>query len=256
MNIPGREIRSVTVLTGAGISAESGVPTFRGKGGLWRSYRAEDLATPHAFRADPRLVWEWYDWRRSLIGICQPNAAHRTLVEMERHFDDFVLITQNVDGLHGLAGSRHIVELHGNIWRMRCTRGCRPSWEERTVPLPEIPPRCPDCEALARPDVVWFGESLPGESLEAAIAAVQHCQMMLVVGTSAVVHPAASLPLLALQSGAYVAEINPQRTPLSDAVHQVIHQPAAVALPSWWLAWLAETPSQPPPAGLPGTPGG
>jgi NAD-dependent deacetylase len=241
MNTFDMEIRSLTVLTGAGISAESGVPTFRGEGGLWRSYRAEELATPSAFRADPRLVWEWYDWRRGLIGACQPNAAHQTLAEMESHFDDFVLVTQNVDGLHRLAGSRHIIELHGNIWRMRCTRHCQPPWEDRSSPLPEIPPHCPGCGALARPDVVWFGESLPGRSLEAAFAAAQRCQLMLVVGTSAVVQPAASLPLLALQRGAYVVEVNPQATPLSDAADQVIRQPAATALAQWWQSWPAES---------------
>jgi NAD-dependent deacetylase len=240
MDIPVDQVRSVAVLTGAGVSAESGVPTFRGEGGLWRSYRAEDLATPRAFQRDPRLVWEWYDWRRSLIGACEPNAAHHTLARMETHFDEFTLITQNVDGLHRLAGSQDVVELHGNIWGMRCTRGCRTPWEDRTVPLPEIPPRCPDCGAPARPAVVWFGESLPGEALDAAYAAAQRCQVMLVVGTSAVVQPAASLPLLALQRGAYVVEFNPQPTPLSEAVDQAIREPAAVALPDWWRGWLAE----------------
>jgi NAD-dependent deacetylase len=240
MGVPLDQVRSLAVLTGAGISAESGVPTFRGPGGLWRNYRPEDLATPRAFRRDHKLVWEWYDWRRALIGDCQPNAAHDILAEMEPHFDDFVLVTQNVDGLHRLAGSRKIVELHGNIWGLRCTRGCRPHWEDRTVPLPEIPPHCPDCGALARPDVVWFGESLPGEALDAAFAAAQRCQVMLVVGTSAVIQPAASLPLAALQRGAYVVEVNPQPTPLSEVVDEAIREPAATALPGWWRAWLAE----------------
>lgn len=240
MEIALDQIRSLAVLTGAGISAESGVPTFRGAGGLWHNHRPEDLATPAAFRRDPGLVWEWYDWRRGLVSACQPNAAHDTLAEMESHFADFVLITQNVDGLHRLAGSRNIVELHGNLWGMRCTRGCRSHWEDRTVPLPEIPPHCPRCGALARPDVVWFGESLPGEALDAAFAAAQRCQVMLVIGTSAVVQPAASLPLLALERGAYVVEINPQPTPLSQAVHQPIREPAAKALPGWWRAWQAE----------------
>jgi NAD-dependent deacetylase len=239
-NILVDQVRSVTVLTGAGVSAESGVPTFRGEGGLWRRYRAEDLATPGAFHRAPELVWEWYDWRRSLIGACEPNAAHYTLAEMESHFDDFVLVTQNVDGLHRLAGSRNVVELHGNIWGLRCTRGCRLPWEDRSVPLPEIPPNCPSCGALARPDVVWFGESLPAGALDEAFAAARRCQVMLVVGTSAVVHPAASFPVVALQNGAHVVEINPQPTPLSDAVDQTIREPAAVALPRWWRAWLAE----------------
>jgi NAD-dependent deacetylase len=224
----------MVVLTGAGISAESGVPTFRGEGGLWRNYRAEELATPHAFRRDPELVWSWYAWRREVVGACRPNGAHETLVEMETQLDDFCLVTQNVDGLHSLAGSRNVVELHGNIWGMRCTRHCRPVWEERADPLPQIPPRCPDCGALARPDVVWFGETLPSGALEQALLAAQRCQLMLVVGTSAVVEPAASLPLLALQRGAQVIEINPQPTPLSPAVDEAIREPAAMALPRWW----------------------
>ncbi len=240
MPISREQVRSMAVLTGAGISAESGVPTFRGPGGLWRNYRAEELATPRAFRRDPALVWEWYDWRRGLIGACQPNAAHHALVEIESHLDDFLLITQNVDGLHRLAGSRNVVELHGNIWRLRCTQGCRSPWEDRAVPLPEIPARCSRCGAMARPDVVWFGESLPAEALDAAFAAVKRCQVMLVIGTSAVVHPAASLPLIAVQRGAYVVEINPQPTPLSDIVDQSLREPAAVALPTWWRAWQAE----------------
>ncbi len=240
MPIPLRQVRSVVALTGAGVSAESGVPTFRGKDGLWRTYRAEELATPQAFQRDPQLVWEWYQWRRGLIGGCQPNAAHHTLVEMESWFDEFTLITQNVDGLHRLAGSNDVVELHGNIWGMRCTAACRPPWEDRTVPLPEVPARCPSCGALARPDVVWFGESLPGDSLDAAFSAVRRCELMLVVGTSALVTPAASLPLMALQRGAYVVEINPGRTPLSDLVDRSIREPAAQALPAWWRAWQAE----------------
>jgi NAD-dependent deacetylase len=234
-----RDARSVVVLTGAGISAESGVPTFRGEGGLWRQYRAEELATPQAFRRDPGLVWEWYDWRRQLIRDCGPNAAHRTLTEMEAQFDDFVLVTQNVDGLHRLAGSRNVVELHGDIWRMRCTRGCRTGWEDRTSPLPQVPARCPSCGALARPDVVWFAESLPPDAIDAAWAAAQRCQLMLVIGTSAVVQPAASLPVLALQNAAYVVEINPEPTPVSDLVDEAIREPAAEALPRWWRTWLA-----------------
>ena len=232
MRMPVSQVRSVAVLTGAGISAESGVPTFRGKDGLWRNYRAEDLATPGAFRRDPRLVWEWYDWRRGLIGGCEPNAAHRTLVGIGSCFPAFTLITQNVDGLHSLAGSEDVVELHGNIWVLRCTEGCRANWEDRTVPLAEIPPRCPSCGALARPNVVWFGESLPASVLDAAFAAAGTCEVMLVIGTSALVNPAASLPLVALQRGAHVVEFNPYPTPLSDLVDEVIREPAASGLPS------------------------
>ena len=227
----------VAVLTGAGISAESGVPTFRGDGGLWRNYQAQDLATLRAFHSDPKLVWEWYDWRRALIGASEPNAAHNTLVEMERHFADFALITQNVDGLHRLAGSQRVVELHGNLWRMRCMRNCQPAWEDRRTPLPDIPPHCPACGAVARPDVVWFGESLPENALDSAFVAAQRCRLMLVIGTSALVQPAASLPWVARQSGATVVEFNPQPTSLSAVVDEAIRQPAALGLPLWWRNW-------------------
>ena len=223
----------VTVLTGAGISAESGVPTFRGQAGLWRDFRPEDLATPRAFRRDPGLVWEWYDWRRGLIGACEPNAAHRTLAEMEQRLPDLTLITQNVDGLHQLAGSRHVLELHGNIWRTRCL-GCDRVSEDHRVPLPEIPPHCPKCGGPLRPDVVWFGESLPSQVLEAAWAAAARCRLMLVIGTSAVVHPAASLPLVALRNGARLIEINPAETPLSTHAYEILRGPAAELLPGWW----------------------
>jgi len=223
----------VAVLTGAGISAESGVPTFRGEGGLWRNYRPEQLATPEAFRRDPALVWEWYDWRRGLIGACAPNAAHGTLAEMEAALPDFTLITQNVDGLHRAAGSRNVLELHGNVWRARCI-GCSKTTKDRRVPLPEIPPRCPECGELLRPDVVWFGESLPPEVLDAAWTAAARCRLMLVIGTSAVVQPAASLPLVALRNGARLVEINPAETSLSAHVHQALRGPAAEELPRWW----------------------
>jgi NAD-dependent deacetylase len=231
----------VTVLTGAGISAESGVPTFRGHGGLWRDFRPDQLATTDAFGHNPGLVWEWYDWRRGLIGACAPNEAHQTLADMETTVPDFTLVTQNVDGLHQAAGSRNVLELHGNIWRVRCT-GCGKVAEDRRVPLPGIPPRCPECGALLRPDVVWFGESLPEEALETAWAAAAHCRLMLVIGTSAVVQPAASLPLVALRNGAQLVEVNPAETPLSAYAHQVLRGPAAEVLPGWWQAHRHVTP--------------
>lgn len=228
-------IRSITVLTGAGISAESGIPTFRGPDGLWRQYRAEELATPGAFDRDPRLVWEWYAWRRELIHGCQPNAAHHTLVELETHTPEFTLVTQNVDGLHRMAGSRNLVELHGNIWRVRCTAGCGER-EAREPKMEVLPPRC-SCGALLRPAVVWFGESLPRGVVEAAFAAASHCQVLLSIGTSALVQPAASLPLWAKRAGAYLIEINPQPTPLSGIVDERIEEPAAQALPRLWRQW-------------------
>jgi len=223
----------VVVLTGAGVSAESGVPTFRGSGGLWRSYRATDLATPTAFARDPRLVWEFYSWRRELVAACRPNPAHKALAQMERRLPDFTLITQNVDGLHQAAGSQRVVELHGSLWRVRCTR-CSYQAEDRRVPLPQLPPRCPRCEGLLRPDVVWFGEALPQGVLEQAWAAAGRASVMLVVGTSAVVEPAASLPRLAKARGAYLIEINPEETPLSPYADEVIREPAGQALPAWW----------------------
>jgi NAD-dependent deacetylase len=158
-----RRAKSLVVITGAGISAESGIPTFRGADGLWRRYRAEDLATPQAFQRDPRLVWEWYDWRRRLISEKEPNAGHVAIAAMEGLFEEFLLITQNVDGLHRKAGSRKLIEIHGNLWRVRCMgEGTVSSNNE--VPLKEIPPRC-ECGALLRPDVVWFGESLSEKDL-------------------------------------------------------------------------------------------
>jgi len=225
----------VVALTGAGISAESGVPTFRGAGGLWREFRPEDLATPEAFVRDPKLVWEWYAWRREVVAGCDPNAAHRVLVEMEEQLrrENFTLVTQNIDGLHEAAGSRNVLRLHGSLWSMRCTReGTRNS--DRRVPLEEIPPRCSDCGALLRPDVVWFGETLDRDVLEAAIAASRRAKMMIVIGTSAAVQPAASLPLLAKRNGARLIEINPDETPLSADADEVLRGPAAVELPRWW----------------------
>ena len=230
------QYKRIVALTGAGISAESGVPTFRGEGGLWHQYRAEDLATPGAFARDPKLVWEWYDWRRGLIGACQPNPAHHTLVDMEAELPNFTLITQNVDGLHRLAGNRRLLELHGDIWRLRCTReGTRQV--DRTTPLPEIPPHCANCGALLRPDVVWFGEALPTDILDAAFAAAAMCDIVLVIGTSALVQPAASLPLIAKENGAALVEINPQPTPLSDYADLSLRQPSAQALPQLWETW-------------------
>ncbi|MEE8391267.1 MAG: NAD-dependent deacylase [Anaerolineae bacterium] len=225
----------VVVLTGAGVSAESGIPTFRGKGGLWRNFRPQELATPAAFRRDPALVWEWYDWRRGLIGSCAPNAAHETLAEMEATLPDFTLITQNIDGLHQAAGSRNVLRLHGNIWHMQCL-GCDRIVEDHRVPLPEIPPLCPKCGVLLRPDVVWFGESLSRDILEAAWAAAARSRFMLVIGTSALVQPAASLPLVALRNGARLVEVNPAETPLSEHAHEILRGPAAEVLPEWWEA--------------------
>jgi NAD-dependent deacetylase len=225
-----RGARSVLALTGAGVSAESGVPTFRGPGGLWRDFRPEDLATPEAFARDPRLVWEWYAWRRETIAPLRPNAAHAALAALERRLDGFRLATQNVDGLHAAAGSGRVLELHGSIWRLRCC-GCGRSAEDRRVPLPELPPRC-SCGALLRPGVVWFGEMLPPGALEEAMAAAASAEVVLVIGTSSLVYPAAALPQVARAKGAFVIEINTEPTPLSALADVALRGPAAELTPA------------------------
>ncbi|MFQ5927152.1 MAG: NAD-dependent deacylase [Terriglobia bacterium] len=221
--------RALAVLTGAGVSQESGVPTFRGADGLWRRYRPEELATPEAFARDPRLVWEWYDWRRSLIAQAQPNPAHHALAALEQRVPEFALLTQNVDGLEETAGCRNVLRLHGDIWLLRCV-GCGREEKNRSVPLPGLPPRCA-CGALLRPGVVWFGESLPAEVWQQAFAAAGQADVFLVVGTSAVVQPAASLPLVAKQAGARLVEINLEPTPLSSVVTASFYGPAGELLP-------------------------
>ncbi|HLK69686.1 MAG TPA: NAD-dependent deacylase [Bryobacteraceae bacterium] len=220
---------AVAVLTGAGISAESGVPTFRGAGGLWKEHKAEDLATAEAFARDPRLVWEWYNWRRELIAKATPNPGHKALVQLEIRKPRFTLITQNVDGLHDMAGSGKILKLHGDIWRMRCT-ACGANFPNRRVPLPKIPPHCA-CGGLARPGVVWFGEPLPDGMIKEAEHAAAAAQVFLVVGTSAVVHPAASLIPYAKQAGAKVIEINVEPTQATKTVDLSLMGPSGEMLP-------------------------
>ncbi len=221
--------RRVAVLTGAGISADSGVPTFRGTDGLWKNFRAEELATPEAFARDPSLVWEWYNWRRELIATKSPNAAHHALVELERRVERFWLITQNVDGLHPDAGSRKLSEIHGNIWKVRCTQ-CRQVHRNREVPIP-ILPLCPACGGLLRPHIVWFGESLDPDDLDRSAAAVGSCEVLLIIGTSGIVYPAASFASLAKQAGAFVAEVNLDPTPNSQIVDVAVGGRAAEVVP-------------------------
>ncbi|GKS58134.1 NAD-dependent protein deacylase [Nitrospira sp.] len=206
----------IAVLTGAGISADSGVPTFRGPDGLWRNFRAEDLATPEAFRRDPHLVWEWYNWRRELIATKSPNDAHLALAQLERRAEDYWLVTQNVDGLHRAAGSSRLSEIHGNIWKVRCT-SCRYIADNRDVPI-VIPPSCSGCGGLLRPHIVWFGESLAPEDVARSQQAIETCEVLLIVGTSGLVYPAASFAALAQQAGAFVIEINLDATPNSGVV--------------------------------------
>jgi NAD-dependent deacetylase len=221
--------KSVTVLTGAGVSAESGVPTFRdAQTGLWAKYKPEDLATPRAFQRQPRLVWEWYEWRRKLVAGAKPNPAHHALVEMENFFLRFHLITQNVDGLHERAGSRNVIELHGNITRTKCSEEGTivSSWNDTG----DLPPKCPDCGALLRPDVVWFEEPMPEEEMLEATTATD-CDVFFSIGTSTLVYPAASLPSEALRNGATVVEINPQSTPFTEQAHFALPGAAGVVLP-------------------------
>ena len=227
-----RDARRVTVMTGAGVSAASGVPTFRGPGGLWRTYRPEDLATPEAFARDPALVWEWYAWRREKVASCRPNAAHDVLARWSSERGVHV-ITQNVDDLHVRAGTRDLIRLHGSLWELTCFNGCAAgtrSWRDERVPLPDALPRCPHCGGYARPAVVWFGESLHPKDVDRAVEATA-CDVFLTVGTSAVVYPAAGLARHAQSRGAFTAEINLEQTPASSLVDLSLRGPAELILP-------------------------
>lgn len=221
-----RQSNFVVSLTGAGISAESGVPTFRGEDGLWKNYRAEELATPYAFRANPQLVWEWYEWRREIIRKALPNSAHYTIVKIEQVVKNFLLITQNVDNLHRVAGSQKIIELHGNMFRNRCS-SCGKIYQG-IGPTPH-PPQC-ECGALLRPDVVWFGESIP--QMGEVFANSSRCDFMLVVGTSGIVEPAASLPFIAKQAGAFVLEVNLTSTSITPIADHSLFGRAGEILPN------------------------
>lgn len=226
--------RSIAILTGAGISAESGIPTFRDAlTGLWERFKPEELATPEAFLANPKLVWEWYAWRREKVKEAKPNPGHAALAELERKCiardANFTLVTQNVDGLHQAAGNRNVIELHGNIRRVKCFEQHHPveKWPDNG----HIPPRCPRCGSMLRPDVVWFGESLPEDALEAAMGAARSCDVFLSIGTSTVVEPAASLPFLARQANAIVIEVNPEPTPLTHIAQISLRGAAGEILP-------------------------
>jgi len=221
----------LAALTGAGVSQESGLRTFRdAQTGLWKQYKPEDLASPEAFARDPKLVWDWYAWRREAIKSVRPNPGHYALVEIAQHIPNFILITQNVDGLHRMAGSRNILELHGNIQRVRCS-DCytfAETWGDDT----ESVPHCELCGGFLRPDVVWFGEALPRNQLEAAVEAARTCEVFFSIGTSGVVQPAASLAHAARNRGAVVVEVNAEPTPLTPKVHYFLQGKSGEILPA------------------------
>lgn len=246
------DARGVLVLTGAGVSQPSGIPTFRGAGGLWRDHRPEELATGSAFARDPRLVWEWYAWRRARVSECAPNAAHHALARFAAVHPDVTLVTQNVDGLHesaaaaleaplGAAAARRArpVALHGSLFRVRCTR-CSHS-DDHHAPVDATSfhtlPRCPDCGALLRPGVVWFGEALPADILTHAWRVAEAADVCLVIGTSAVVQPAASLAAATQAAGGQVIEINTHDTPLSSIAAVTMRESAEVVIPALLAPW-------------------
>ncbi len=227
----------VVALTGAGISLESGVPIFRGKGSMWEIPEARRLAERAGPPWNTRETWEYYEWRRGLVSRCKPNRAHYALAEMERYFEDFLLITQNVDGLHAKAGSRRLLELHGSMWRGRCIE-CGRVIDLPETPLKALPPLCP-CGRPLRPDVVQFGEPIDPVVLDAAFKASKKAELFLVIGTSAVVHPAAQMPLIAIEGGARAVEINPNATPLTPFMSLSIRGRAAEVLPRLWEELLS-----------------
>ena len=218
--------KRILVLTGAGISKDSGIPTFRGEDGLWKRYRAEDLANPFAFQENPELVWEWYRWRQGIIKKAKPNSGHLAIAEMEKSLPDFLLVTQNVDNLHKEAGNEKIIELHGNIFRSKCARCGKMSTEE----IKENLPKC-ECGGLLRPDVVWFGESLREKDLKNSFEFAHSCDFCFVIGTSAVVYPAAQLPYIAKNSRAFLVEINLSPTPVTELADISFQKSASKILP-------------------------
>lgn len=220
----------LVALTGAGVSQESGLRTFRdAQNGLWSQYKPEDLASPQAFARDPKLVWDWYAYRREAVKSVRPNPGHYALVELEKSVPEFQLVTQNVDGLHRMAGNQHVLELHGNIQRVRCSE-CS-TFAELWGDDSESVPRCAECDGLLRPDVVWFGEALPRDQLEAAVEASRSCEIFFSIGTSGVVQPAASLAYAARNNGAVVVEINMESTPLTPKANYFLRGKSGEVLP-------------------------
>jgi NAD-dependent deacetylase len=221
---------TVTAFTGAGVSAESGVPTFRGTDGIWKKFKPEELATIDAFMRNPELVWEWYAHRKKIIDGIEPNPGHVALARMEKLFPAFAVITQNIDNLHRRAGSTIVHELHGNIERNYCIT-CGTPYGKDAVADQQGAPRCTSCGGLIRPDVVWFGEMLPEDEWESSVRAAESADVFLSIGTSGVVFPAASLPMMAKQAGAYLVEINPEETPLTERADEFVKGPSGQLLP-------------------------
>ena len=241
-NIPITDIlksaKHVVVLTGAGISVEGGVPTFRGKGGLWDRYDIEECATAEAMANRPDKVWEMHHELRKTVADCKPNPAHYTIAKMEEYYSDFKVVTQNVDNYHRDAGSTEIIELHGNIWKDKCLKEGTVTINKQ-LPLPELPPKCDNCGGMLRPDVVFFGEQLDPIVLSTAIQAAEFCDLMFVVGTSAVVQPAASLPFIAKQHNAFVIEVNIEATSVSFIADKSYYGKAGEVLPKLWDEFLS-----------------
>jgi NAD-dependent deacetylase len=234
-----RSAKHVVVLTGAGISVEGGVPTFRGKGGLWDRYDVDKYATAEALANRPEDVWEMHHELRKTIAECKPNPAHYAIAKMEEKFPDLKVVTQNVDNYHQDAGSANVIELHGNVWKDVCTQ------EEtvtinKTLPLQELPPKCENCGAMLRPGVVFFGEALDAGVLGTAIQAAEFCDLMFVIGTSAVVQPAASLPFIAKQHNAFVVEVNIEATSVSSIADKAYYGKAGEVLPELWDEFLLD----------------
>jgi len=223
------QAQKTMVITGAGVSAESGVPTFRGQDGLWQNYSVTDLATPQAFAANPERVWAFYNWRRNLISQTKENPAHQALVTLEESLPDFTLVTQNVDGLHLRAGSKNLLEIHGNLWRVKCSK-CQQKYIDMSVNMGKLP-LCKGCGGLLRPDVVWFGENLDHQLLQRTEEIAQKCDILLVIGTSCNVYPVAAIPMLAKSRGAFVAEINIEETSLTANIDVTIIGKAGEIIP-------------------------
>jgi NAD-dependent deacetylase len=230
MDIKLKDFTRIIFFSGAGLSAESGIPTYRGHGGIWHQYRWEEFACQRAFDADPEKVWDFHDKRRAAVAACEPSPGHRMIAAVEQATPDTTVITQNIDGLHQRAGSRNVVELHGSLWRVRCDR------ERKVVNNSEVPIEaraCP-CGAYWRPDIVWFEDALNPDTLRSAAEALSGCDLLISVGTSGVVYPAADLPRIAMAHGAVTVEINLEDTPVSHLYKHRVRAPASEALAALW----------------------